>query len=178
MVLHHAVRSSSTSYLAVKTKTKNSQSPGTEEATRTWTGPRRTGVLGPWEQLQRLALLDGGSSDFWPPRVRTAWGLASALRPPFAAAVIVAAAAATAAAWPLVPLQEEDKAQVSARICSTSRSMCCTKMCFWRVMAGRGALTRVSTCNSWRPRLFWCFSNNGDWTETKDKMDLKWEEIN
>lgn len=31
---------------------------------------------------------------------------------------------------------------------ATSRSMCCTKMCFWRVMAGRGALTRVSTCNS------------------------------
>lgn len=58
-----------------------------------------------------MALLDGGSSDFWPPRVRTAWGLASALRPPFAAAVVVTAAAATAAAaaWPLVPLQEEDK---------------------------------------------------------------------
>lgn len=52
---------------------------------------------------QRLALLDGGSSDFWPPRVLTAGGLASTLRPPFA---VVAAAAA---AWPLVPLQQGDK---------------------------------------------------------------------
>lgn len=71
------------------------------------------GKLGKWRsdwdwmkkrgRPQRLALLDGGSSDFWPPRVLTAGGLASTLRPPFA---VVAAAAA---AWPLVPLQQRDE---------------------------------------------------------------------
>lgn len=59
-----------------------------------------------------MALLEGGSSDFCPPRVRTAGGLASRLRPPFAV---------TAAAWPLVPLQEGNKAQVSVGSSKVSR---------------------------------------------------------
>lgn len=53
------------------------------------------------KRSQRLALLEGGSSDFCPPRVRTAGGLASRLRPPLAAA------------WTLVPLQRGNKEQVS-----------------------------------------------------------------
>ena len=69
------------------------------------------------QRFQRLALLEGGSSDFCPPRVRTAGGLASRLRPPFATA---AAAAAAAAAWPLVPLQEGNKERVSVRLSKVS----------------------------------------------------------
>lgn len=65
-------------------------------------------------RFQRLALLEGGSSDFCPPRVRTAGGLASRLRPPFDAA------AAAAAAWPLVPLQEGNKERVSVRLSKVS----------------------------------------------------------
>lgn len=56
-----------------------------------------------------MALLEAGSSDFCPPRVRTAGGLASRLRPPFAVA-----------AWPLVPLQKGNKAQVSAGLSKVS----------------------------------------------------------
>lgn len=64
-------------------------------------------------RFQRLALLEGGSSDFCPPRVRTAGGLASRLRPPFDAA-------AAAATWPLVPLQEGNKERVSVRLSKVS----------------------------------------------------------
>lgn len=80
------------------------------------------------EVFQRLALLDGASSDFCPPRVRTAGGLASRMRPPFAAT------AAATVAWPLVPLQEQNKAQVSVAKCCVQAPLRICQRLFYEKM--------------------------------------------